>query len=357
MVRYNITSNDGERSSVTVFIGSEMLVAAKEHNNFPRICEFLGELSKSYGPDVPADEVETLRGLFDVSVPISKKFNTVSERVSINAGRVFFDLVAVDNAVSQAIMRFYAEDKDFMPLVNFMEKIEQNPNPHSREHLYRWLRDRHFSLCLDGDFIAYKGVRGTLKSVTSGDAVVNGETTKGYIPNEPGTVIEMARDQVTFDPSQGCSRGLHAGNWSYAQDFAQGAVLSVKINPRDVVSVPTDSSDQKLRVCRYRVVGQVTSESKESLLPLDLLRTVKVTVQEEAESKKKVQSKKQKVQEETKWPEFYEQFNKKHWVACTTKDIAWILREWEVSPIPKTKAEMVEVANKEARKRRRQLAL
>ena len=31
-------------------------------------------------------------------------------------------------------------------------------------------------------------------------------------------------------------------------------MLKVHINPRDVVSVPTDAQGEKVRVCRYRVV-------------------------------------------------------------------------------------------------------
>jgi mRNA-degrading endonuclease RelE of RelBE toxin-antitoxin system len=62
---------------------------------------------------------------------------------------------------------------------------------------------------------------------------------------------------VAFDPSTGCASGLHAGTYEYAKMYASGALLKVVINPRDVVSVPTDSDAQKLRVSRYRVVETI----------------------------------------------------------------------------------------------------
>jgi hypothetical protein len=65
----------------------------------------------------------------------------------------------------------------------------------------------------------------------------------------------MPRDQVQFDPGVGCHTGLHVGTFEYAAGFAQGALLEVVVNPRDVVSVPTDCGAQKMRTCRYTVVG------------------------------------------------------------------------------------------------------
>jgi hypothetical protein len=42
------------------------------------------------------------------------------------------------------------------------------------------------------------------------------------------------------------------GGWYHRSD---DVVVIVKVNPRDAVSVPIDHSAQKLRVCRYEVVG------------------------------------------------------------------------------------------------------
>jgi hypothetical protein len=54
----------------------------------------------------------------------------------------------------------------------------------------------------------------------------------------------------------GCSVGLHVGTYDYASNFTLN-VLEVHVNPRDVVSVPTDSNWAKVRCCRYVVIKEV----------------------------------------------------------------------------------------------------
>jgi hypothetical protein len=118
-----------------------------------------------------------------------------------------------------------------------------------------------FAITADGLVVGYKGVKrdadGQLVSVQSGRAIVDGTVHVGNIPNPLGAVVEMPRGEVTFDPANGCSVGLHVGTYDYAAGWAQGALLEVHVNPRDVVSVPTDCDSQKMRTCRYRVVATI----------------------------------------------------------------------------------------------------
>jgi hypothetical protein len=153
------------------------------------------------------------------------------------------------------------EKADFAPLVRFMEKIAMNPQEHSREQLFTWLQNNNFTIDSEGDIIAYKGVNVNSDNVHvsthRGPAIVNGEEVNGYVPQPDGAVIEMPRSQVVHDPHNACSRGLHLSGWAYAQSY--GTVrLQVKVNPRDIVSVPTHDGFQKVRCCRYTVIGKVT---------------------------------------------------------------------------------------------------
>jgi hypothetical protein len=71
-------------------------------------------------------------------------------------------------------------------------------------------------------------------------------------------VIETERRQVDDNTHAECSYGLHVGSHQYASGFrgANGRLLIVKVNPRDVVSVPSDGAAQKIRTCRYEVVAE-----------------------------------------------------------------------------------------------------
>ena len=243
--------NDGVNTVVTALVDGTPYVADKSHPNYVRIMWAL---------ESGSDDVVSL---FDVAASIKESYESLSERVSISNGRVYFDGDEVDNSVTKQIVRFLESGLEPNAMVAFMENLAQNPNSHSREQLSVWLSRHDFTITADGHFIAYKGVAvfgDKYQSISSGTAVVNGETQKGQIPQGIGDVVTMPRSNVAFDPGVGCSYGLHAGTWAYASDFGRGAVLTVKINPRDVVSVPTDCDSQKLRVCRYEIINVTEQE-------------------------------------------------------------------------------------------------
>jgi hypothetical protein len=243
-----MTAQIGDTKVVTVVVDGIPYSAADSHPNYKEIIR------------LALEDDESVKDLFDVSVSVAKKFEQLSERVSVHSGRVYFDGEEVDSALTRQIVKFIeAGVEDFMPLVNFYEKLAQNPNEDSRKQLYAWLNAHDFTITPEGDLLGYKGVKkndnGTYESVNRGRAIVNNQEYNGAIPNNIGDVVTMPRGDVQFNPSVGCSTGLHVGTWGYAKGWAQGAVLKVAINPRDVVSVPHDCSAQKLRTCRYVVTG------------------------------------------------------------------------------------------------------
>lgn len=253
--------SESSEVNLTAFIDGQMYSATDSHPNFERIERMCRE--GDHG----------VVALFDISNTAQERFRRLSERVSISNGIIYFDGEPVDNSLTQQVVRFINEGReDFGPLILFFEKVQTNPNPHSREQLYRWLADRDFTINPDGNILAYKGVdvrnvdgNSEYFSISHGTAIVNGEVHNGAIPNPIGAIVEMPRSDVQHNPAVGCHTGLHAGTWNYASNFAQGAVLTVEINPRDVVSVPTDCEDQKMRVCRYTVVEVVEGQYPASL--------------------------------------------------------------------------------------------
>lgn len=337
-MKYNVVHDDGVLSSVTVFDGTPGgRVANKDHPNFQRIMTALEGGSETI-------DGQEISDLFDVSKPIANKFAKLSERVVVSDGRIYFDGDPLSNGLVDAILRFYEQDNDnFQPLVLFLEKIATNPDAHSMENLYRWLSKHRFGIHEDGDFIAYKGVakRGDdLFSQTAGTAMVNGKTVKGQIPNTPGTVIEMPRSKVAHNPQVGCSTGLHAGSWRYARGFTNsGTVLEVKINPRDVVSVPTDCNDEKLRVSRYQVIGVVHGE-QDSILHAGDVPIVRA---------KKVASETRKAHAN------YDSFNAAQFHKVPFGELRWLAKQWGVrTGSHPTKPELVrKLARKAAAKRRK----
>jgi hypothetical protein len=70
----------------------------------------------------------------------------------------------------------------------------------------------------------------------------------------------MDRRYVCADNGNPCGPGLHIGSKNYATNWAgNGRVMVVEFSPEHVVSVP-NAEHEKLRVYRYRVVGELNGD-------------------------------------------------------------------------------------------------
>lgn len=255
-IKYSVIQTE-DWSTISVIVDGEVYTATDtSHSNFDKIVE----AARAGNPNVV--------NLFDLAAGAAKKFAEVTDRVTLVGNALHLDGEAIDNALSQKILEFMNEGLDFRPLVRFMINIADNPNAHSRKQLFDWMGAGHVTITEDGDIVAYKGVQSNLNSAHAGHGIVNGEVMNGYLPNLPGNIIEMDRGDVTFDPNSHCSTGLHVGTWSYASTFSQ-RTLEVHVNPSDVVSVPNDASYQKMRVCRYRVVGDISQPYTDVVIPAE----------------------------------------------------------------------------------------
>lgn len=335
-MKYNIVYEDGDPTSVTVFTEQgSTFTADSGHRNFQEIVERIKDAESE-------SEIETL---FDLSTVLDKEFSRIGERVLVRSGELLFDGESVDSSVASLAVRFHEQgntDK-LEAIVAFMEKLAQNPSENSRKQLYNWLTANNFSITDDGDIIAYKGVRLTgngFQSSSKGTAIVNGVWHRGNIPNTPGTIIEMPRGDVVDDPHNPCSTGLHVGDWSYASGFASITLL-VKVNPRDVVSVPNDANHRKVRCCRYKVIGPVTERDHSAYISLNDERLVAPALEPTSTA----------MSEEKR--RFYEQFKKGDFEERTRDELRWLVREWGVKTKGSRKADLVESLYRAASNRRR----
>lgn len=251
--QYTVSESAGSKV-VTAFVNGEVLTANESNPNFGRIVERLFE-----------GDTHEIGILFNAEVAVMGRFKELSDRVAVRNGQVFFDGDPIENDLSDHLMRTVRDGADVGPLVKFWELIAANPTEHSRENLLRWLRATNgFTITSEGMLIGYRGTDSNLKSKHSGPGIINGVEINGQHDNSPGNVVAMARSQVNHDPSNGCSIGLHVGTWDYASSWGQ-RVVEVLINPRDVVSVPTDCDGQKMRVCRFKVLREVESKRESAV--------------------------------------------------------------------------------------------
>lgn len=163
--------------------------------------------------------------------------------------------------------------KNFDHFGMFLDNIMANPSERAREELYTFLSETEMPITQNGTFIAYKGLRSDMYSISGNTKtrVLKGTVNKeGHILNQPGEVIQVVTADVDADCNNYCSCGLHVGSYRYASDFSNsGPVVAVEVNPKDVVSVPTDCGCEKCRVSMYKVLNIVAGSYKASAAEID----------------------------------------------------------------------------------------
>lgn len=179
-----------------------------------------------------------------------------------------------DNVAKHFIKRLVGLKENNLPVqpvLNFLARLMDNPSSRSIEEAPDFLENKNMPITSDGCFLAYKTVKSNWYSKASGSlTLVTGEADEsGYIRNMVGDVIECKRNEVDDERSNECSHGLHVGGLEYAgpggwYNSAGDKVVIVKVDPRDIVSVPKDHNAQKLRVCKYEVVKEYEAPMRDT---------------------------------------------------------------------------------------------
>lgn len=134
-------------------------------------------------------------------------------------------------------------------LINFLDKLLLNPSNRSVNELYGFVQHNDIVITPDGTFYAWKVVRDTYMDKHS-----------NTMDNSVGKEVRVARNQVNEDSKVTCSYGLHVCARSYIRHFSSNGdrVVKVEVDPADVVAVPKDYNDSKMRCAGYKVIADVT---------------------------------------------------------------------------------------------------
>ncbi len=192
---------------------------------------------------IKAGDWETVR---DVIEPKKVVIEYGKGNVEVQGDKLFWKGKEFHNALSNRMIGMLQEGLPVEPLVLFMENLMKNPSKRSVTELYGFLEKNNLPITSDGHFLAYKKVRKDFKDIHS-----------GTMDNSVGKVVEMERNEVDDDQNRTCSTGLHFCSQNYLNHFGGERTVIVKINPRDVVSIPTDYDNSKGRASRYEVIGEL----------------------------------------------------------------------------------------------------
>lgn len=236
-------------SSIVLNFNGKTLMLAETDSRFQKVLELIS-----------AGRIDEIPAVVDIVSNLKKK------GIDVVHGSVLIDGDLIPDSLGKRILDYDRKNLPFDSLVLFWKNLKKNPSFNSRLQLFKFLEHNGHPLTEDGCFIAYRGITEDWKDKYT-----------GTMDNSIGSVVEMNRSEVDDNPNNTCSSGLHAACHSYAKDFADKVVI-VKVNPSDVVAVPTDYNGTKMRVSKFEVVDELKMDR-----PLDSEETPLYT-QEEDES-------------------------------------------------------------------------
>lgn len=221
---------------ISITKGREVFNAASDHPEFKAALSLLAN-----------DNVEGALMLINKEQAV-KRF--VQGNVVIEKGQLFYKGMEIKSGLTRRIIDAMDKGKDFKFFLPFLENLMLNPSKQAVDRLFDFLQANDISITKTGYIIAWKKISHDYKDLYTG--------TKD---NRVGKLVEMPRNQVNDNDRVTCSDGLHACSKSYLPHYGGSGsairVVKVKIHPRDVVSIPTDYKNAKIRCCQYEVVEEV----------------------------------------------------------------------------------------------------
>lgn len=228
-------------NSITVVIGSKPHTISKSHITYTKVLEA-----------IKASDWDLVKNIIE---PVKVVLNFGKGNVSVQGEQLFWKGKPMHNALTARMIAMLQDGFPVEPLVNFMENLMTNPSKRAVTELYGFLEKNSLPITPDGSFLAYKKVRNDYLDIHS-----------GTMDNSVGMIVEMERNEVDDNKDQTCSTGLHFCSQDYLPHFGNGSdsrVVIVKINPADVVSIPSDYNNAKGRACRYEVIGEIGNDGDE----------------------------------------------------------------------------------------------
>lgn len=205
----------------------------------------------------------TIKTLLD-ETEMPKAFVAKSDVFKFAGNRITYRDRPVNGALAKRISRYVTEGLGSESLANFLDNLAQNPSKRVYDSLYEFLEYGKCAMTPDGHFMAYKRVckqEPTIDKPLDPAMKAAGynfnlvDTHSKTFSNNIGTKPTMIRNMVVEDASITCAEGLHVCSFDYLKSFSGEVIIAVKVNPADVVAIPKDYSNTKMRVTSYEVIN------------------------------------------------------------------------------------------------------
>lgn len=241
--------------SATVVCNNKTYSITSDHPSFKNVVKLL-----------KTNQFKDVYRLLDIPSFISERTRNL---VKVRNGVVYWRDKPVHNYVATKIMAMTDQGHDPKFLMNFLENVYKNPSQTARDELFIFLENSSLPITKDGHFLAYKRIS---------DDYVDFYTRK--ISHSVGKVVKMERSKVDPVRDNTCSTGLHFCSLSYLPHYHsnEGRIVIVKINPKHVVSIPSDYDNAKGRACEYRVVAEYEGDENAHAFDVEVVGRLKKAI-------------------------------------------------------------------------------
>lgn len=195
--------------------------------------------------------------------PLIAFISKPGSRLHIIDGSMYFDDIEVHTSLSNKIVEMIKRNEDPQKFLLFMENLLKNPEPRAILEVYGFIESNTLPITSDGCLLAYKTVRRSFYDHFSNTIL--------YVP---GSSPQMPREDVNNDPEKTCATGLHVCSINYIKNSFFGGnnrsrLVLVKVNPSDIVSVPIDYENSKVRCCKMTVIAEFNVNTGSELSAVD----------------------------------------------------------------------------------------
>lgn len=249
------------KSGITACIALIPYTFDTSHPNYSKVVEAIKE-----------GRFEDVPDLANIARSVSV-FSNGKLEVDETSGTIRYNGTVIDNSLTVRLLAMMREGFNVTPMIAFLGNLMLNPSKRAVDELYGFLEYGQLPITEDGHFIAYKRVRADYKSVHDGKT-----------DNSIGLTVSMPRNFVDDRSENTCSHGLHFCSFEYLKSFSGDKCIILKINPRDVVSIPADYNNTKGRACSYEVIGELTDDEFAKACTENIFTTAVYTVDEELEN-------------------------------------------------------------------------
>jgi hypothetical protein len=267
-------------------LGSDSLTAFVQGK--PYTVNKSAEIYKSALQAVRSDDEEAFLRAVDMKTTIANIFSDFGD-VQVQGKRIMYGNREITGLVARRVFELMENGLDAKPMLNFISNLMANPSKRAVDETFGFVDACSLPITEDGCILAYKFINndytdwysssvfnkpaelyseGEFFNLPIEGAGKHKEVVVDYDDFNGNIVVSMDRNLVDEDKNRTCSVGLHFCSVEYAKSFRTDRIIVVKVNPADIVAIPSDHRESKARCCRYEIIQELDKSPQSNGSPV-----------------------------------------------------------------------------------------